>query len=1491
MKTLKLLPIIIISSIISSVGFSQTLQLDGYKYGTISWQTSSNRAEWHDLADSKDSIAYKISGLPRGKYYRAKVEHEELCYFSKEYTVFENKCASVISFKLPANTDRSSIHISFAPLKYNKRFAYGVTSDDSRIDTWSRLFQYFKGGWIDDLNNYHSNMERSTGRYAPRALTYTDGCGVKRIFPVNSANWYNLRQQYWSHPMDKQNPTKDWPYIVWDDQIQINDFDGACTFHDVQAPDAALGSSGGDVETIKKGLLDADSIVKLKLGRELMVISEPNGNPDYTEAAEDLPFIGMITRQYNPEQGFNYINLGDGDLNLKKLKVARYFNDDGSLSAHKQCFMDEIVTPSKAINGVRMYGEFGLHGLYGNGTITSSNIHLSNKIQFFDWLCDTYGAGTETASDELWFATNDEVFQYKYLNRVTEYSYEIEGDYLNIYMEVPEIDNFYWYEYTLLLEGIDAAAIDCITADDNVIGLSYGNSGGKMMLNINFDETLLDRAEKYTSLFENCLKDEGPTEHTKEYKRDAEYFIQRLRPQLQDYFQDRLSIDLLPYLSEIGINTGADTTRFMNNIINFYYSGTPLECRVGEILEDAEWQTFSDEIRYTISAGRGIKVIYAQLRNSFGESEIISDSIYFDDSMDYPNELFDGKYVGIISFKLPSGTELSSIKVNFAPLKYNKRFAYGVTSDGTRIDTWNRIFHYFKGGWIDDVENYHSNMQRSLGAYASRALTYTDGCGVKRIFPVNSANWYNLRRQYWSYPMDRLNPTKDWPHMVWEEQLQINDFDGGCTLHDVQDPNAAVDVLGGDVEMIKRGLLDANDYVKQRLGRRLMVLSEPNGDSKYSEAALSSSTIRMITRQQSKDLGFESINLADKNFNLNKIKVGRYFNDSGYLQAYILSFIDNIVKPSVDGVHMYGELGLHGLYGNGIITSSNISLSNKIQFFDWLCDTYGAGTETATDELWMATNDEVLQYKYLNEVTKYSYIIENDSMKIRLVVPDVEDFYWYEYTLLIDGVEPGAVTDIVTNKSIIGTSYGESEGKLMLNVNFDETLLSRAEKYTVLFEESMTTNGPVDQTKEYQQDAAYFVQRLKPDLQVGFITRLSPENLYTILSKVEICNGKDTTRVLNNEIRLNHSGTPTEYRIGEELENSPWIPFTDQIRYTLSAGAGHKIVYAQVRNSFGESEIVSSSIYYDDSVLNPISININSGSEETESTVLEIVMNYEGVVTEYRVSEESSFASADWILHVSDTIKYNLESSSIGEKTIYVQLKNNGQIADKILSGKINLCPYTAVLSLAGEKLWNKIEYHAIADGSLFINLVQTDIHTSYTSKQLVSKVNKLLPWYFELNSAYYPQTTESITAGSNLTSGTSLSPTLTGNTGPFPDSYINKSWVLKTKGNEGKGRLVFTLPKGTYQFKVIMSVSANAAINNTQLSECFYRVDVSGIVGEPVNVGKSGFTGINNTQFNAEINNVVVDEGGSGNVVFYMYNTGNTYTARPAINLIEISK
>lgn len=870
-----------------------------------------------------------------------------------------------------------------------------------------------------------------------------------------------------------------------------------------------------------------------------------------------------------------------------------------------------------------------------------------------------------------------------------------------------------------------------------------------------------------------------------------------------------------------------------------------------------------------------------------------------------------------ITFKIPAGTDVSKLNISFAPLKYNKRFAYGITSDDQRVAIWSQIFQYFRGGWVDDEESSHYNMAKTTGAYAPRALTYTDGCGVERIFGVNAANWYNLREQYWSYPLDKENPNRNWPFLVWEEQEIINDFDGSCSFHDVQSPDLPAGVYGGGLtenidEMINnviKGYTDANDnHIKPRLKRGVMVLTEPNGYGYYTSAAEKTPFIKMITRQANDEFTF--VNLADPTINLEKFKVGRYFNDPGTFENHRSYFYNNIVSKSVNGVHLYGEFGLHGLVykGNDVITSANIKDSPKIKFFDWLCDTYGNGKTVdpqtgkitkGSDELWFATNDEVYQYKYLSRdnTTPIRYYVDGDSLRISLSVPQIEDFYWSEYTLLIDGIDANKVSQVATDQSIFGMSYGTTQNDngekvMMLNLNYDQTLLDRANKYITMTQNSSDNEGASDITEEYKRYAGYFIQRLKPELQKECRDKLdfmfsAPKLTVVNIDSVE--GGVIYTPTVS--ILYSYTGSPAEYRLSKDhdMNNAEWKELSDTIKYRLSENESIRL-YMQLRNEYGISNIDSSSIVYYNPSLVLSSINIDSNLSFVEEPNVTIKLDLKGYPTHYIISEDSTFSDQQWIPYKTNLINYEL-SSGAGTKTVYAKIKND-LVETNLVSCQVDYVTSTnVIISLAGERSWNQITYPLTKDLST-INLAQLATHNTYTSKKLKSKAGRDLDWYLELNNRYYLSNDECSIAGPNFSDGGAYyQPKLEGNKGVYEDIYIKKALVLNNNSSENqKGRIVFTLPKGEYQFKLLMSVSSNIPMNTNQLNTSWYRVDTNGKVGIPIHPGNSGFNPVNNTAYNAEIKNIVVDEYSDGNVILYLYNTGE-YNARPAINLIEITK
>ena len=146
-----------------------------------------------------------------------------------------------------------------------------------------------------------------------------------------------------------------------------------------------------------------------------------------------------------------------------------------------------------------------------------------------------------------------------------------------------------------------------------------------MLVNVNFNELLLECAEKYTSKFESTLSEDDKT--------DAYYFVNQLKSTLKAPFVARLSVnEAAPILNSVAINGGVTVTYEQLVSISLNMTGGLTHYKVGETsdLSGISWivgtsKTFS----YQLSSGYASKTVYVQVKNSFGESETKSSSILY----------------------------------------------------------------------------------------------------------------------------------------------------------------------------------------------------------------------------------------------------------------------------------------------------------------------------------------------------------------------------------------------------------------------------------------------------------------------------------------------------------------------------------------------------------------------------------------------------------------------------------------------------------------------------------------------------------------------------------------------------------------------------------------------------------------------------------------------------------------------------------------------
>jgi len=395
------------------------------------------------------------------------------------------------------------------------------------------------------------------------------------------------------------------------------------------------------------------------------------------------------------------------------------------------------------------------------------------------------------------------------------------------------------------------------------------------------------------------------------------------------------------------------------------------------------------------------------------------------------------------------------------------------------------------------------------------------------------------------------------------------------------------------------------------------------------------------------------------------------------------------------------------------------------------------------------------------------------------------------------------------------------------------------------------------------------------------------ENALT-LNSISINSGDANTGNGTVMVAMNVTGTPTHYRLGEtaDLSAVAWIAWASTAQFILSAGYGAKTIYAEVKNDSHTVGPVSDTITFVQPVV-LTSVVINSGDSSTTSQAISIALSYTGTPTHYKISEASDLAGASWVAFSASPISFNLSSGN-ATKNVYVKLMNSvsesSTVSDSIVLNIVEDAT-TAVISLTGQYANSAISYPVNGAGKT-LN-VYAPSSGSYTAKQLKSTAGVLLSWYAEMNSTYYPISGDFSASGPMLSQGTAGNPTLSGDTGPYEDSYLAKNWHPGVSPSRF-GRLVFTLPVGTYKFKVIWSTTSGYSAVGYE-SDLFYRVDVNGVAGTPVLAGASGFSAIANNGFNSEID-ITVDALNTANVVFVAFaTTGVNY--RPGINLLEIIK
>ena len=512
-----------------------------------------------------------------------------------------------LEFSITNTSNTENVRIYSPGIKYNKKWIFSYTADDGPVGAYGKILQAVNKKWIDNEQFFHLDQTQTTGYVPTQTLGYTDGCGIEKRLPIGVSIWPNCGNSYNPYFMDKYKPNKYYPYITWEELVPIIDFGGSIYFHNMNEDKW----SKNIPSEIISGLEEDQYKTFNKIGRKMKALMRPDGNNNYITAAESYNDIKLIFAEGSPATDL----YPQEASNLEKAVGYRKISTDNLTK--DSTWIAQIHNLAKP-----QWCHFFTHK------------PLQNTIDLLTNVNNLYG---KNGLDDVWMASVDEVYEYWYMRKSLKISKNISNNILSIDLEVPIDSNFYHKDLSLIISGV-RENLNSIRSSNNIYGLSTAYLGeDSMLVNINFNSLLLERAEKYTHLYE-LKKDEDS-------KNDALYFINQLTDERKATFLSRIngsSSNTQIDISSFTINNGIDNTTSQQVQITFNTTKQPTHYKIGETanLTNQEWVNYSSNtVKYKIlSSDLGQKIIYLAVKDAEGYSNIYSAGIELKAPIPMPEE-------------------------------------------------------------------------------------------------------------------------------------------------------------------------------------------------------------------------------------------------------------------------------------------------------------------------------------------------------------------------------------------------------------------------------------------------------------------------------------------------------------------------------------------------------------------------------------------------------------------------------------------------------------------------------------------------------------------------------------------------------------------------------------------------------------------------------------------------------------------------------------
>ena len=616
------------------------------------------------------------------------------------------------------------------------------------------------------------------------------------------------------------------------------------------------------------------------------------------------------------------------------------------------------------------------------------------------------------------------------------------------------------------------------------------------------------------------------------------------------------------------------------------------------------------------------------------------------------------KFFGdIVEFNItvPDSIDPANVDLSFPKLKYNKKMAASLRVDDS-YSIWNWHFAIInKKNVSDEVGanpwsgatpwSFAAHMEEPLNPYGSissivseNPIEYSDGAGIKHRYASTSAAWCWAMAE-----RDTQAAGGTFPWIFAKEMRYMQDFGCSFMFHDIEGYIGGTTYTQDEFNNLTK--IDGDKF-KGLTDRFPKIFTTPNGNPEYVNYGWGCPYVQLqsdVSTRVGEDGTLQQYKPFANNYDLwdktNKIIMQEDFvNFTSYKVSDFYNQIETELAKS-ENDRIYRVFGFHKLASD----------NGWQDFFKNMLANHGA---SGADDVWFPSIDEFFEYILMRDKTVAVKSVSNKTITYKLFVPTQENFWFRSLSLLLSGITDLTGITVSSSDNCKGTSFAISNGKLMVNLDFNADLEVKAEKYVSKFETSLLYSD--------YEDAQYFVQQLKVGIKEPYQTRLNNLVGPPTLTALSINSGAATTNALGVTLTTTFTGTATAYMISEnaDFSGASWQDYVTNMPFTLSDVLGAHTLYVKLKNDYGESSVMNASITYAVEQLVLSSASINSGSADTSSRNVNVTYVSTGSpATYYMISENADFSGASWQT-ITGTIPFTL-SDTAGAKTIYLKLKNN----------------------------------------------------------------------------------------------------------------------------------------------------------------------------------------------------------------------------------------